>query len=54
MELFIELNVLPILGPSKRMIAITTNATKAMMIAYSTRPWPLSWGANNMDEFLSE
>jgi hypothetical protein len=31
------LKVLPILGPSKRMTAITTMATRARMIAYSTR-----------------
>lgn len=49
------LNVLPILGPSKRMTAITTIATRARMIAYSTRPWPFSLGANNMlNSFLIE
>ena len=37
-ELLIVLKVLPILGPSKRMTAITTIATSARMIAYSTRP----------------
>ena len=37
-ELLMELNVLPILGPSKRITAITTIATKARMMAYSTRP----------------
>jgi hypothetical protein len=30
------------------MTAITTMATSARMIAYSTRPWPFSLGANNM------
>src|SRR5688500_17111356 len=52
-ELLIVLKVLPILGPSKRMTAITTIATSARMIAYSTRPWPFSLGANNMVEILS-
>jgi hypothetical protein len=47
-ELEMVLKVLPILGPSKRMTAITTIATRARMIAYSTRPWPFSLGANNM------
>jgi hypothetical protein len=30
------------------MTAMTTMATRARMIAYSTRPWPFSLGANNM------
>jgi hypothetical protein len=30
------------------MTAITTMATRARMIAYSTRPWPFSLGANNI------
>jgi len=47
-ELAMVLKVLPILGPSKRMTAMTTMATSARMIAYSTRPWPFSLGANNM------
>ena len=37
-ELLMVLKVLPILGPSKRMTAITTMATRARMIAYSTKP----------------
>jgi len=49
------LNVLPILGPSRRITAITTIATRARMIAYSTSPWPCSLGANNMvNSFLIE
>ena len=47
------LKVLPILGPSKRTTLITTRATNARIIAYSTSPCPLSFGANNMTEFLS-
>ena len=47
------LKVLPILGPSKRTTLITTRATNARIIAYSTSPWPLSFGANNITEFLS-
>ena len=47
-ELLMVLKVLPIFGPSKRMTAITTMATRARMIAYSTRPWPFSLGANNI------
>jgi hypothetical protein len=50
-ELAIVLKVLPILGPSKRITAITTMATSARIIAYSTRPWPFSLGANNMVRF---
>lgn len=37
-ELLMVLKVLPIFGPSKRITAITTMATRARMIAYSTRP----------------
>src|SRR5574341_779581 len=47
-ELAMVLKVLPILGPSKRITAITTMATRARIIAYSTRPWPFSFGANNI------
>ena len=47
-ELLIVLKVLPILGPSKRMTAMTTIAMRARIIAYSTRPWPFSFGANNI------
>ena len=53
-ELLIVLKVLPTLGPSRRITAITTIATSARMIAYSTRPWPFSFGANNMVEILSK
>jgi len=53
MELAMVLNVSPILGPSKRTTLITTSATNARMIAYSTSPCPLSFGANNMRKFLS-
>src|SRR5512141_2290268 len=52
-ELLMVLKVLPILGPSKRMTAITTIATRARIIAYSTRPCPFSLGANNMLALLS-
>jgi len=52
-ELLMLEKVLPILGPSKFMTAITTIATRAIIIAYSTRPWPFSLGANNMVLFLS-
>src|SRR4029079_13675286 len=37
-ELLIVLKVLPIFGTSKRITAITTIATSARIIAYSTRP----------------
>jgi hypothetical protein len=53
-ELLIELNVLPTVGPSRRMMAITTRATNTIMIAYSTSPCPFSVVENNMDKFLSE
>ena len=54
-ELLIVLKVLPIFGPSKRITAITTIATSARMIAYSTSPWPFSLGANNIvNSFLIE
>ena len=52
-EFEMVLKVLPILGPSKRTTAITTRATSARIIAYSTSPCPLSFDANNMTEFLS-
>jgi hypothetical protein len=35
------------------MTAMTTMATSARMMAYSTSPWPFSFGANNMIAFLS-
>lgn len=53
MELDMVLKVLPIRGPSKRTTLITTRATNERIIAYSTSPWPLSFDANNMTEFLS-
>ena len=53
MELAMVLKVSPILGPNRLTTLITTSATNAMMIAYSTSPWPLSFGANNMRKFLS-
>ena len=37
-ELFIKLNVSPILGPISRTTVITTMATNERMIAYSTSP----------------
>ncbi len=37
-ELAIVLNVLPILGPRRRITAMTTMATRARIIAYSTKP----------------
>ena len=53
MELAMVLKVFPILGPSKLTTLITTIATKARMIAYSTSPCPFSLGANNIGKFLS-
>ena len=47
------LKVSPILGPSKRTTLMTTSATNARMIAYSTSPCPLSFGANNIRKILS-
>jgi hypothetical protein len=35
-------------GPRINKTAITTTATKTRINAYSTRPWPLSLGANNI------
>lgn len=40
--------MLPIAGPRRERITITTTATNTRMRAYSTRPWPFSLGANNM------
>jgi hypothetical protein len=48
MELLTVLNVFPIVGPSRRITAITTMATNAKMIAYSTSPWPFSLMADNI------
>ena len=42
------LNTLPMTGPSKRSIAITTMATSTRINAYSTNPCPLSFGKNNI------
>jgi hypothetical protein len=49
MELLIELKVFPIFGPSKRTTEITTRATRARMMAYSTSPCPLSSRADNIN-----
>jgi len=38
MELAMVLKVSPILGPNRLTTLITTSATNAMMIAYSTSP----------------
>jgi hypothetical protein len=46
--LFTVLNALPMTGPSNNKAAITTIATKTRINAYSTKPWPLSRGENNM------
>ena len=35
-------------GPSSVNAAITTTATKTRINAYSTKPWPFSFGENNM------
>ena len=48
MLFMIWLNTLPIAGPSRARMTITTIATKTRINAYSTRPWPFSLGANNM------
>jgi hypothetical protein len=45
------LNVLPIIGPKIIKAAITTMATRTRIKAYSTNPWPFSFGANNMAFF---
>ena len=42
------LNVLPMIGPRIIRAAITTMATKTRISAYSTKPWPFSFGANNI------
>jgi hypothetical protein len=36
------------MGPRINKTAITTTETKTRINAYSTKPWPLSLGANNM------
>src|SRR5450759_5009194 len=46
--LLILLNTLPMTGPRIIKTAITTTATKTRIKAYSTKPWPFSFGANNM------
>jgi hypothetical protein len=51
-ELLILLNTLPMTGPRINKTAITTTATKTRIKAYSTRPWPFSFGANNMGFYL--
>jgi len=50
-ELLMVENTFPILGPRMVKAAITTIATKTRINAYSTRPWPFSLGANNMEYF---
>src|SRR4026209_1857405 len=44
------LKVLLTFLPRVLITAITTMAMRARMIAYSTRPWPFSLGANNMGD----
>jgi hypothetical protein len=47
-------NVLPIAGPSKVRITMTTITTSTKIKAYSTNPWPFSRGLNNIfTSFLS-
>jgi len=50
MELLIELNVLPIFGPSNRTTAMTIRATSDRIIAYSTSPCPFSIRADNINQ----
>jgi hypothetical protein len=38
----------PTAGPRRAKMTITTTATKTRIKAYSTRPWPFSFGANNI------
>jgi hypothetical protein len=52
MALIIVLNTFPIAGPRRARITITTIATKTRINAYSTRPWPFSFGANNIAYYL--
>jgi hypothetical protein len=40
--------ILPIAGPRMARITITTTATKTRIKAYSTKPWPFSFGANSI------
>jgi hypothetical protein len=51
--LLMVLKVLPIIGPRIMRAAITTIATNTRIKAYSTNPWPFSFGANNMGILLS-
>jgi hypothetical protein len=44
----ILVKTLPMIGPRISNTAITTTATKTRINAYSTRPWPFSFGANNI------
>jgi len=48
----IWLKTLPIAGPSRARIIITTTDTNTRINAYSTRPCPFSFGANNMEFYL--
>jgi len=49
--LLIVLNVLPMSGPRTNKAAITIMATRTRISAYSTKPWPLSFGANNIMKY---
>ena len=44
----ILLKTLLMAGPKITRMTITTMETKTRINAYSTRPWPFSFGANNM------
>jgi hypothetical protein len=44
--------MLPTVGPKMVRAAITTIATNTRIKAYSTRPWPFSFGENNMVNLL--
>jgi len=48
----IRLNTLPIWGPRRVRIAITTIATRTRINAYSTNPWPSSRLRNNISFYL--
>jgi hypothetical protein len=48
----ILLKTFPIAGPNNARTTITTTATKTRINAYSTKPWPFSFGANNMAIYL--
>src|SRR3989304_4472696 len=46
------LKTLPIAGPSRARMTITTTATNTRISAYSTRPCPFSFGRYNIGDFL--